>query len=155
MAVGIIGEAAIKAGLGAAVNGLVAAISEVIDKTKEFKPLLNRLNETVDLLTPRIQEINRSKKSREIKLLIEQLNQAKETVDKCSSVPWWNLYMMYKLSNQLSNRNDSICKTLQVHFPAMILEDTTRILRTVNRMYYFNVIIIGIALIIGARYVLF
>ena len=126
------------AGLGVAlatvVNSLLSAISGVIETANRFKPVLNHLNDTVNWITPRIKEISRLTDSQEIERLLNLLNQAKETVDKCSGVSSWNYYKKYKFAQELIEMDNSIRTTLQVFFPVMILGDTRQILDSVNEL---------------------
>ncbi|XWS45320.1 hypothetical protein CRYUN_Cryun15aG0126300 [Craigia yunnanensis] len=134
MNVGEIRDAVLGVALATAVNSLLSAISGVIETAKRFKPVLNHLNDTINWITPRIKEISRSTDSQEIERLLNLLNQAKETVDKCSGVSSWNYYKKYKFAKELIELDNSIRTTLQVFFPVMILEDTTQILDSVNEL---------------------
>ncbi|XP_022773962.1 reticulon-like protein B13 [Durio zibethinus] len=127
-------DAAVGVVLGTAVNKLLGAISEVKETTKKFKPVLNHLNDTVKWITPRVKEICRSTDEQEIDRLLNLLNQAKETVDKCSGVSSWNYCKKYKFAKELIELDNSIRTTLQVFFPVMILGDTRKILDAVDEL---------------------
>ncbi|XVF59489.1 hypothetical protein PTKIN_Ptkin07bG0280000 [Pterospermum kingtungense] len=120
--------------LSTAVSKLLEAILGVIKTTRKFKPVLDHLNDTVNWITPRIKEISQSTNSKEIERLLSLLNQAKETVDKCYGVSWWNYYRKYQLAKKLIKLDKSIRTTLQVFFPVMILEDTRQILDSVDEL---------------------
>ncbi|WRX08548.1 Reticulon - like 1 [Theobroma cacao] len=132
--------------LATAVNALLRAIAGVITTTKRFKPLLNHLNDTVNWITPRINEISRSTDSQEIERLLDLLNEAKEAVDKCARVHSWNYYKKYKFAKELIELDNSIRTTLQVVFPVMILGDTRQILDAVDELklmfsFFFYIIL--------------
>ncbi|XVF15613.1 hypothetical protein REPUB_Repub09cG0169300 [Reevesia pubescens] len=120
--------------LSIAVNSLLQTILGVIKRVKKFEPVLNHLKDTVQWITPRIKEISRSTDSKEIERLLNQLNQARESVEKCSEVSSWNYYKKYKLAKELFELDNSIRTTLEVFFPVMILQDTRRILDSVNEL---------------------
>ncbi|XWS33659.1 hypothetical protein CRYUN_Cryun22dG0101500 [Craigia yunnanensis] len=84
-------DASLGVALATTVDTLLGAISGVIQTANRFKPVLNHLNDTVSWITPRIEEISRSTDSQEIERLMNLLNQAKETVDKCSGVSFESL----------------------------------------------------------------
>ena len=134
MAGGSFLDAVVGVALGTAVHALLGAISRVIKTAERFKQILNHLDDTVNWITPRIEEISRSKNSQEIKRLLNLLNQAKETVDKCSGLSSWNYYKKFKFAKELIQLDNSIRTTLQVFFPVMILGDTRQILDGVDEL---------------------
>ncbi|KAK8996391.1 hypothetical protein V6N11_076627 [Hibiscus sabdariffa] len=116
------------------VTMLLESIRNARKTTKRFKPLLNQLRETVNCITPRVEEISRSTNSHEIQKLLHLLNQAKVTVDKSSRVSSWNISKKYKFANELIELDSSIRTTLDVFFPVMIYGDTRRILDSVDEL---------------------
>ncbi|KAE8709545.1 Pentatricopeptide repeat (PPR) superfamily protein [Hibiscus syriacus] len=120
--------------LSTVVGQLVVAITNARKTAKRFKPLLNHLRDTVNFITPRVEEINRSANSHEIQKLLNLLNQAKETVDKSSRVSSWNISKKYKFAQELIELDSSIRTTLDVFFPVMIYGDTRKILDSVDQL---------------------
>ncbi|KAK8652980.1 hypothetical protein V6N13_127001 [Hibiscus sabdariffa] len=116
------------------VNKVLESIRNAKATTKRFKPLLNQLRETVDFITPRVEEISRSTNSHEIQKLLHLLNQAKVTVDKSSRVSSWNISKKYKFAKELIELDASIRTTLDVFFPVMIYGDTRKILDSVDEL---------------------
>ncbi|KAL4368387.1 hypothetical protein GQ457_05G013270 [Hibiscus cannabinus] len=116
------------------VNKVLESIRNAKATTKRFKPLLNQLRETVNFITPRVEEISRSTNSHEIQKLLHLLNQAKVTVDKSSRLSSWNISKKYKFAKELIELDASIRTTLDVFFPVMIYGDTRKILDSVDEL---------------------
>ncbi|GMI86440.1 hypothetical protein HRI_002313300 [Hibiscus trionum] len=113
---------------------LLESIRNARKTAKRFKPLLNHLKDTVNWITPRVEEISRSTNSHEIQRLMNLLNQAKVTVDKSSRVSSWNISKKYKFAKELIELDNSIRTTLDVFFPVMIYGDTRKILDSVEEL---------------------
>ncbi|XP_021275024.1 reticulon-like protein B13 [Herrania umbratica] len=68
---------------------------------------------------------------RKLRSWLSDLKKAKQTVDRCSDVPWWNYYKKYKFAQELIELDASLRKMMEYSLPLLILEDTRRILDTV------------------------
>ncbi|KAE8707063.1 Pentatricopeptide repeat (PPR) superfamily protein [Hibiscus syriacus] len=120
--------------LSTVLGQLLESIKNARKTAKRFKPILNQIRDTVNLITPRVEEINRSTDAHEIQRLLNLLNQAKETVDKSSRVSSWNISKKYKFAKELIELDTSIRTTLDVFFPVMIYGDTRKILDSVDEL---------------------
>ncbi|KAK1589167.1 hypothetical protein Q3G72_031149 [Acer saccharum] len=119
---------------GIAFQLLYDAIRHAKTKTRQFEDILTRLQNTVKLLAPKINEIDRLNKElenshkEEIIAFVRQLVKAKELVFTCSEIPSWNLIKQYRYAERLDELDSSLQRLLNVEFQAAQCHDILKIL---------------------------
>ncbi|KAK0603708.1 hypothetical protein LWI29_007748 [Acer saccharum] len=125
---------------GIAFQLLYDAIRHAKTKTRQFEDILTRLQNTVKLLAPKINEIDRLNKElenshkEEIVAFVRQLVKAKELVITCSVIPSWNLIKQYRYAERLDELDSSLQRLLNVEFQAAQCHDILKILAEVTKM---------------------
>ncbi|KAK0604804.1 hypothetical protein LWI29_019624 [Acer saccharum] len=125
---------------GIAFQLLYDAIRHAKTKTRQFEDILTRLQNTVKLLAPKINEIDRLNKElenspkEEIIAFVRQLVKAKELVFTCSEIPSWNLIKQYRYAERLDELDSSLQRLLNVEFQAAQCHDILKILAEVTKM---------------------
>ncbi|KAK1586393.1 hypothetical protein Q3G72_002118 [Acer saccharum] len=104
---------------------LYDAIRHAKTKTRQFEDILTRLQNTVKLLAPKINEIDRLNKE------LENSHKAKELVFTCSEIPSWNLIKRYRYAERLDELDSSLQRLLNVEFQAAQCHDILKILAEV------------------------
>ncbi|XVF61880.1 hypothetical protein PTKIN_Ptkin08bG0169900 [Pterospermum kingtungense] len=92
--------------IGTAIQQLLRVIQQERRANFRFESILNDLKSTLESAFPKVNEICELRESNglpndELHRLLEQLNQAKETIDKCSEVACWNSCKKRKYIKQL------------------------------------------------------
>ncbi|KAJ0024685.1 hypothetical protein Pint_06791 [Pistacia integerrima] len=126
------------AALGVAFQLLCGLIKDTKAKSKKFKPILERLESTLKLLTPKIIELEKFNKElmdnsrEEIHLLLGTLKKARQLVFTCSDIPRWNKVKKCRYAKRLNQLDSSLFKLLNVEFQAAQSVDILRILAEVT-----------------------
>ena len=81
-------------------------VKYVVDKARMFKPILKRLESTLDSLVPTVNEIRRLSEQlelpeRETKRLMEQMEEGAKLVSKCLKIRWLNYVFKVQYSPKL------------------------------------------------------
>ncbi|KAH9783406.1 MDIS1-interacting receptor like kinase 2 [Citrus sinensis] len=132
--------------LGAALQEMMVAIKESKSRCSNFRDALNSLENTINLLSPLIKEMDRLNRELEdsdkrediIRLFLQRLKKAEALVSKCSSIRRWNLYKKRKYEKRLRNMDSSFrelsvalqpmgCRSLAVgaYFSLPVSSDST------------------------------
>lgn len=111
-------ELVVNFALEKALETLFEAIIDVKDKAKEFKPALEKLKSTIEILQPmikKIEELNRELDQNEgpTKELVLKIQDGQDVVRNCSNVRWWCLCRKREYTNRLLELNESLDKLLQ------------------------------------------
>ncbi|KAK7818241.1 putative disease resistance protein [Quercus suber] len=141
------------AALGVAFGGGFAdfrvVVKNVVDRARMFKPILKRLESTLDRLAPTVIEIGRLSEQLtlpevETKSLIEHMKKGENLVRKCSKIPWWNYLFKVYYSPKLKELEDEIVRFCQVDLQVHNTRNGLRTLETVisisKRMGPFRVV---------------
>ena len=109
---------------GIAFQLLYDAIRHAKTKTRQFDVVLTSLQNTVNSVKPKIDEISKMDKEHddypkeEIVVFLEQLEIGKELVATCADIPSWNKYKRRKYAKRLVDMDSSLRKLLEVQFQA-------------------------------------
>ncbi|KAK0604048.1 hypothetical protein LWI29_011530 [Acer saccharum] len=117
------------AGIVGAVAGVMTlfqqSIKEAKDQTKNFGPALDKLQDTMKLIAPKIEELDRMNQQHhaniseeEIRVFIKQLEKGKELVITCKAIPRWNKIKKRKYSKMLAELDSSLSSLLTIEFQA-------------------------------------
>ena len=129
------------AGFGQVFTLLRDAVKDVVSKARQFKPILKRLESTLDRLAPSVtdiellnQQLNRPVE--ETQSLIEEMTKGGELVREFLQIPRWNLYLRFKYSSKLTKLEEDILRycqvDLQLHDARTGLE-TTKIVSDISQ----------------------
>jgi hypothetical protein len=93
------------------------SVKEVVSKARMFKPVLKRLNSTLDRIAPIVNDIEQLNKQldrpeAETKSLIEDMEKGAKLVRKCSKIRWWNYCFKAYYSDQLCELDGAIRQVL-------------------------------------------
>ena len=124
MAAAFVGGAALGAAFGEGFAVLHDTVRDVVSKARMFKPILKRLESTLDRLAPTVNEITQLSEQLDLpkvetENLIKNMEKGEKLVRKCLKIPWWNygfkVYYSYKLE-ELDKEIVRFCQVdLQVH----------------------------------------
>lgn len=126
------------AAIGVAFQLLSDKIKDTKAKSKKFKPILESLESSLKLLTPKIIELEKFNKElmdnsrAEIHLLLGKLEKARQLVSTCSEIPRWNKVKKHRYAKRLDELDSSLNKLLNVEFQAAQSLDILRILAEVT-----------------------
>ncbi|KAL4644908.1 hypothetical protein ACB092_02G198000 [Castanea dentata] len=95
MAETLVGGAALGAAFGEVFVVLRDIVKDVVHKVRMFKPILKRLESTLNRLTPMVNQIRELGEQldlpeEETKRLMEQMEEGEKMVRKCLKIRWWN-----------------------------------------------------------------
>ncbi|XVF61882.1 hypothetical protein PTKIN_Ptkin08bG0170100 [Pterospermum kingtungense] len=108
--------------LGTAIEQLLRVIEQEREADFRYESILNGLKSTLESAFPKISEIYQLRESNglqndELHGLLEQLEQAKETVNKCSQVACWNNCKKRKYLKQLLKLDADLRKFFLIDLP--------------------------------------
>ena len=141
--------AALGAAFGEGFADFRVVVKYVVDRARMFKPILKRLESTLDRLAPTVIEIGRLSEQLtlpevETKSLIEHMKKGENLVRKCSKIPWWNYLFKVYYSPKLKELEDEIIRFCQVDLQVPNTRNGLRTLETVisisKRMGSFRVV---------------
>ncbi|KAF3944226.1 hypothetical protein CMV_029281 [Castanea mollissima] len=141
--------AALGAAFGEGFADFRVVVKYVVDRARLFKPILKRLESTLDRLVPAVDEIGRLSEQLtlpevETKSLIEHMKKGENLVRKCSTIPWWNYLFKVYYSPKLKVLEDEIVRFCQVDLHVHNTRNGLRTLETVisisKRMGSFRVV---------------
>ncbi|KAK7848843.1 putative disease resistance protein [Quercus suber] len=100
---------------GQVFTSLRETVKDTVSKVCQFKPILERLQSTLDRLAPMVdQMVELSEKldlpERETKRLKEHMEEGVKLVRKCLTVRWWNYVFKFKYSSKLKDLDDEIIR---------------------------------------------
>uniref|UniRef100_A0A7N2LYM7 RPW8 domain-containing protein n=1 Tax=Quercus lobata TaxID=97700 RepID=A0A7N2LYM7_QUELO len=124
MAAAFVGGAALGAAFGEGFAVLHDTVKDVVSKARMFKPILKRLESTLNNLAPMVNEITQLSEQLDLRKvetenLIKNMKKGEKLVRKCLKIRWWNycfkVYYSYKLE-ELDKEIVRFCQVdLQVH----------------------------------------
>ena len=127
------------AGFGQVFTLLRDAVKDVVSKARQFKPILKRLESTLDRLAPTVtdiellnQKLNRPVE--ETRSLIEEMTRGRDLVQECLQIPRWNLYLRFKYSSKLTKLEEDIVRFCQVELQLYGARNGLEIRRIVSDM---------------------
>ncbi|KAG2724560.1 hypothetical protein I3760_01G023600 [Carya illinoinensis] len=137
MALAFVGSAALGAAFGEAFAVLHSTVKDVITKTTAFKPILQQLKSTLDVLDPLVKDIQQSNRElgrseKETHDLIQQMNKGVKLVSKYSNLTGWKHFVRYHYANKLCSLDEALGRFFQIHIPAWGLRNGIEVLRGVN-----------------------
>ncbi|XP_065632106.1 probable disease resistance protein At5g66890 isoform X2 [Quercus suber] len=102
---------------GQVFTSLRETVKDTVSKVCQFKPILERLQSTLDRLAPMVdQMVELSEKldlpERETKRLKEHMEEGVKLVRKCLTVRWWNYVFKFKYSSKLKDLDDEIIREI-------------------------------------------
>ncbi|KAG6666345.1 hypothetical protein CIPAW_01G025100 [Carya illinoinensis] len=137
MALAFVGSAALGAAFGEAFAVLYSTVKDVITKTTAFKPILQQLKSTLDVLDPLVKDIQQSNRElgrseKETHDLIQQMNKGVKLVSKYSNLKGWKHFVRYYYANKLRSLDEALHRFFQIHIPAWGLRNGIEVLRGVS-----------------------
>nr|XP_023894852.1 probable disease resistance protein At5g66900 [Quercus suber] len=137
MAAAFVGGAALGAAFGEGFAVLHDTVKDVVSKARMFKPILKRLESTLDRLVPTVNEIRRLSEQlelpeRETKKLMEQMEEGEKLVSKCLKIRWWNYVFKFQYSSKLEELDKEIFRFCQLDLQALCTRNGLRTLVNVN-----------------------
>lgn len=128
MASSIIGGAVV----GAAFEELLKAVLDVKGKTTAFRKILSDLESTLFSISPMIKEMEKFNRQldcpdEQLNVFIQQLNNGKKLVDRCSQVICLNYYRKHQYTKQLRKLDESIRRFFGLFMQAHQTKDTLEI----------------------------
>ncbi|KAK7824689.1 putative disease resistance protein [Quercus suber] len=90
-------------------------VKAVVDRTRMFKSILERLDSTLNCLTPMVDQIIEISEKlnlpeRETKRLKEHMEEEVKLVRKCLTIRWWNYVFKFKNSSKLKELDEEIVR---------------------------------------------
>lgn len=115
--------------VGAVIQEVLKSALEVIDKGRDFRPTLESNMETLDALTPLVEEIKRysnelDRPKEEVARLEDEIRAGRELVNKCSKFRWWRFLSFPQYRDKLQNRDQRLVRHLSVDMQAQVARDT-------------------------------
>ncbi|KAG5547260.1 hypothetical protein RHGRI_013061 [Rhododendron griersonianum] len=135
----VCGADVVGAFLGAVFGEVLKIVEEVTIKAVEFKPLLNRLQLTLNQIAPFIKDIEKLDwvldwPQIETLRLADKLEEGKRLVQKCAKVRWWNLSAKTLYANRLIAFDRSLVSFFNIVVTAQISRDSRKIQEKVNEI---------------------
>ncbi|KAK7860952.1 putative disease resistance protein [Quercus suber] len=128
--------AALGAAFGEGFAVLHDTVKDVASKARMFKPILKRLESTLNSLVPTVNEIRRLSEQlelpeRETKRLMEKMEEGEKLVSKCLKIRWWNYVFKVQYSSKLEELDKEIFRFCQLDLQALCTRNGLRTLETV------------------------
>ncbi|XP_027348723.1 probable disease resistance protein At5g66900 [Abrus precatorius] len=125
--------------VGAALQGVLEYAIQTIDKGRDFKPTLTKNMDTLDALTPLVEEIKRYSNEldhpkHEVERLEKELRAGKELVNKCSKFRWWRFLSFPQNRDKLVEKDQKLVRHLSVDIQAQIARDLMETLSKVRQI---------------------
>ena len=119
MAAAFVGGAALGAAFGEGFAVLHDKVKDVVSKARMFKPILKRLESTLNRLAQTVNEITQLSEQLdlpkvEIENLIENMEKVEKLVRKCLKIRWWNYCFKVYYSHKLEELDKEIGRFCQV-----------------------------------------
>ncbi|KAI3905772.1 hypothetical protein MKW92_038471, partial [Papaver armeniacum] len=117
--------------LGAVVSELLKAVIDAKIQLMNFKPSLEQLNATLELVINKVEEIKgicQIDEKPDTRKLIMKLREGKTLVGKCSRVQSWNYYLQKKYSKEILELDNYLIRFFQLDVQAAIWCDVVQIL---------------------------
>lgn len=102
---------------------LYEAIKDVINKTRMYESILQRLKDTLDLMRPLVKNMLLSNRERDLpeeptKRLIERMEKGEKRVRKYSKLPWWKYLVRFHYANKLLELEKDLGRFFKVDLSA-------------------------------------
>lgn len=125
--------------VGAVIQELLKAALETIDKGRDFKPTLESNIDTLEALTPLVEEIKQYSKvldrpTTEIERLVHEIQAGKELANKCSKFGWWKFLSFPSYRDKLRARDHKLVRRLSVDMQAHMVRDSMETLSKVREI---------------------
>ncbi|KAK7860108.1 protein da1-related 5 [Quercus suber] len=136
-------EAALGAAFGTVFTVLYDTVKEVVGKVRKFKPILEKLESTLNNLAPLVDEIRQLSEQLDLpevktKELMKRMEEGAKLVRKCLKIRWWNSCFKVGYSTKLKELDDEIrrfCQEdLQVHNTRIVLKTLEQVKHIVKRV---------------------
>ncbi|KAK4584505.1 hypothetical protein RGQ29_022290 [Quercus rubra] len=119
MAAAFVGGAALGAAFGEGFSVLHDTVKDVASKARMFKPILKRLESTLDRLAPTVNEITQLSEQLDLpkvetEKLIEHMEEGEKVVRKCLKIRWWNYCFKLYYSPKLKELVEEIVRFCQL-----------------------------------------
>ncbi|KAF5463857.1 hypothetical protein F2P56_013985 [Juglans regia] len=102
---------------------LYETIKDVINKTRMYESILQRLKDTLDLMRPLVKNMLLSNRERDLpeeptKRLIERMEKGEKRVWKYSKLPWWKYLVRFHYANKLLELEKDLGRFFKVDLSA-------------------------------------
>nr|POF20208.1 putative disease resistance protein [Quercus suber] len=137
MAAASVGGAALGAAFGEGFAVLHDTVKDVVSKARMFKPILKRLESTLNNLAPMVNEITQLSEQLDLRKvetenLIENMKKGEKLVRKCLKIRWWNYCFKVYYSDKLEELDKEIVRFCQVDLQVHSTRNGLRTLVNVN-----------------------
>ncbi|KAK7817943.1 putative disease resistance protein [Quercus suber] len=137
MAAAFVGGAALGAAFGEGFAVLHVTVKDVVSKARMFKPILKRLESTLNRLAPTVNEITQLSEQLDLpkvetENLIENMEKGEKLVRKCLTIRWWNYCFKVYYSHKLEALDKEIVRFCQVDLQVHSTRNGLRTLVNVN-----------------------
>ena len=137
MAAAFVGVAALGTAFGEGFAVLHDTVKDVVSKARMFKPILKRLESTLDRLAPTVNEITQLSEQLDLpkvetENLIKNMEKGEKLVRKCLKIRWWNYCFKVHYSNKLEELDKEIVRFCQVDLQVHGTRNGLRTLVNVN-----------------------
>ena len=137
MAAAFVGGAALGAAFGEGFAVLHDTVRDVVSKARMFKPILKRLESTLDRLAPTVNEITQLSEQLDLpkvetEKLIEHMEEGEKVVRKCLKIRWWNYCFKLYYSPKLKELVEEIVRFCQLDMQVHSTRNGLRTLVNVN-----------------------
>ncbi|KAG6729375.1 hypothetical protein I3842_01G025600 [Carya illinoinensis] len=116
---------------------LYEAITDVINKTRTYESILERLKDRLDLMRPLVNEMVLSNRERDLseertKRLIERMVKGEKRVRKYSQLSWWKYLMRFHYAKKLIQLEKELSGFFKVELPAWNAMNVLDVLESVR-----------------------
>ena len=125
--------------VGALMQEALKAALEKIDKGRDFNSSLKTNMETLEALTPIVEQIKQYNKELDrptgaVESLENEIKAGKELVDKCSKLRWWRVFSFPRYHDKLQERDKRLERHLSMGVQAQITRDVMETLSKVRQI---------------------
>ncbi|XP_057723164.1 probable disease resistance protein At5g66900 [Arachis stenosperma] len=125
--------------VGAGMQEVLRLAIEMVEKGKNFKSVLKTKKETLDALTPLVEEMKQYARELDrgtdtVASLEKEINKGKEIVEKCSKFRWWRFPSFPLYHDRIEERNKKLGRILSVNVQTQIGRDVMEVLYNVRNI---------------------
>ncbi|CAL0312789.1 unnamed protein product [Lupinus luteus] len=125
--------------VGALMQEVLRTAIEAIDKTRDFNPTLENNLETLEAMTPLVEDIKQYSKvldrsTSQVEKLENEIEAGKELVKKCSKFGWWRFISFPYYHDKLHARDSKLVRRLSVDMQGQMARDSMEILVKVREI---------------------
>ncbi|XP_061363508.1 probable disease resistance protein At5g66900 [Gastrolobium bilobum] len=125
--------------VGAVIQEVLHDALKIIDKGRDFKPTLERNKDTLDALTPLVEEIKQysmelDRPREEVERLENEMKAGKELVNKCSEFRWWRFLSFPQYRDKLRKRDKKLGRVLSQDMQVQMVRDSLETLSKVREI---------------------